>query len=131
MSEYPETAARFARETAAHEMRVLHDDARVLRRLAELMDEDDARTGKVGIPVSYGHYLLHVAVSGTSQEWDNEFVRILRTESRSAAIAWANQLEAQFQRLIQQVYPGGAVARARSAAEVRELADAARKAVAA
>lgn len=99
-------------------------DAAALRRFADLMDEDDARTNRVGIPVSHGHYLLSQAVSGSSDEWDAEWIRIARTESRQAAIEWAGREEAQLQRLIERVYPGGATACRKSAAEVRSMADA-------
>ncbi|MER8220951.1 hypothetical protein ABTZ58_10225 [Streptomyces sp. NPDC094143] len=99
-------------------------DAAALRRFANLMDEDDARTSRVGIPVSHGHYLLSQAVSGSSDEWDAEWIRLTKTDSRQAAIEWAQREESQLQRLIQLVYPGGATACPKSAAEVRSMADA-------
>ena len=98
-------------------------DAAVLRRFADLMDEDDSRTSKVGVPVSHGHYLLSQAVSGSADEWDAEWLRLAKTESRQAAIEWAEKEEAQLQRLISLVYPGGATACPKSAAEVRSMAD--------
>ena len=97
-------------------------EAETLRRLAELMDADDARTGRVGIPVSYGHYLVSVAVSGTAEEWDSEWRRILRTQGMQAAKAWADKQEKRERDLIQLVYPGGATARAKTAAEIHALA---------
>jgi len=108
-------------QSAAHEV-----DVRVLRRLADLMDEDDARTGRVGIPVSYGHRLLWLALVHSFDAWDAEWVRLAHTESVNAASDWADRLEARFQRLVELVYPGGATARARSAAEIRALAEVAR-----
>ncbi|MGW2721347.1 hypothetical protein [Streptomyces sp. NPDC001492] len=99
-------------------------EAATLRRLADLMDEDDARTGNVGIPVSYGHYLASVAVSGTAEEWNAEWLRLLRAQGMQAANAWADEQEQRTKALIQLVYPGGATAHAKTAAEVRALADA-------
>lgn len=93
-----------------------------LLRLATLMDEDDARTNHVGIPVSYGHYLVSVAVSGTTEQWDAEWLRILRTQGMQYAKAWGDEQEKRTRDLIQLVYPGGATAKARSADEVRALA---------
>ncbi|WP_405673131.1 hypothetical protein [Streptomyces sp. NBC_01530] len=98
-------------------------EIRALRRLADLMDGDDARTGKVGIPVSYGHYLVWLAVVGSYGAWEAEWVRLTRTASVEAASEWSARQETQVQRLIELVYPGGATARARSAAEVRALAE--------
>lgn len=100
-------------------------EARTLFRLADLMDEDDARTGKVGIPVSYGHRLIWLAVIGSYEAWEAEWVRLTRTESMDAANEWSARQETQIRQLIELVYPGGATARARSAAEVRALAEAA------
>lgn len=99
-------------------------DSQVLLRLADLMDEDDARTGKVGIPVSYGHRLVWLAVIGSYEAWEAEWVRLTRTKSVEAANEWSARQENQVQRLIALVYPGGALARARSAAEIRALAEA-------
>jgi hypothetical protein len=98
-------------------------DAAALRRFADLMDEDDARTNKVGVPVSCGHYLLSLAVSGSTAEWDAQWIRLANTESQQAAIEWAEAEEAQLQRMIELVYPGGATACRKSAAEVRSMAD--------
>lgn len=100
-------------------------EADTLRRLADLMDADDARTGNVGIPVSYGHYLVSVGVSGTCAEWDAEWLRLLRARGMQAAKAWADEQEQRTKDLIQLVYPGGATAHAKTAAEVRALADSA------
>lgn len=97
-------------------------DAATLHRLAHLMDEDNARTNTVGIPASYGHWLINLAVSGPCEAWDAEWVRLTRTVSRQAAIEWADRQEAQIRRLAELIYPGGATARARSAADVRALA---------
>ncbi|WP_435595918.1 hypothetical protein [Streptomyces albogriseolus] len=88
------------------------------------MDEDDARTDRVGIPASYGHYLLWTAVTKPYGDWDTEWVRLVKTQSRQAAKEWADRLETQFSRLIELVYPGGATAGSRSSAEVRSLAEA-------
>jgi len=104
------------------ELTVDADTRKALLRLAALMDEDNARTNHVGIPVSYGHYLVSVAVSGTTQEWDAEWLRILRTRGPQAAKAWGDEQEKRTHDLIQLVYPGGATAKARSANEVRALA---------
>lgn len=93
-----------------------------LLRLATLMDDDNTRTNHVGIPVSYGHYLVSIAVSGTTQEWDADWLRILRTQGMQAAKAWSDEQEKRTHALIELVYPGGATATARSAAEVRALA---------
>lgn len=98
-------------------------DITVLRRLATSMDEDDAHTNKVGIPVSYGHYLLWLAVIGTYEAWETEWVRLTKTQSAQAAAEWSERQEGQVQRLIEVVYPGGATARPRSAEDVRALAD--------
>ena len=97
-------------------------DAEALLRLAQLMDEDDARTNKVGIPASYGHYLLREALAGSGDTWDREYARLCHTEGGAAATAWADRLEQQFRRLVELVYPGGATARAVSSADVRALA---------
>jgi hypothetical protein len=102
---------------------VLASDSRALHRLAELMDEDDARTNKVGIPVSYGHRLVWLAVIGSFEAWETEWLRLTRTESVEAVNEWSARQETQVQRLIELVYPGGAVARSKSAAEVRALAE--------
>jgi hypothetical protein len=99
-------------------------DNRALHQLADLMDEDDARTGRVGIPVSYGHRLVWLAVIGSFEAWETEWVRLTRTESVDAANAWSAQQETQVQRLIELVYLGGAMARPKSAAEIRALAEA-------
>jgi hypothetical protein len=93
-----------------------------LLRLATLMDEDNARHNNVGIPVSHGRYLAGLAVSGTADEWDAEWVRILRTDSMQAATIWADLQEKRTQTVIELVYPDGATATARSADEVRALA---------
>lgn len=98
-------------------------DVNVLRQLATSMDEDDARTNKVGIPVSYGHRLLWLAVIGTYEAWETEWVRLAKTESTQAAVEWSERQEGQLQRLIELVYPGGATARPLSAEDVRAIAD--------
>jgi hypothetical protein len=98
-------------------------DTTALRRLATSMDEDDARTNKVGIPVSYGHRLLWLAVIGTYEAWEAEWVRLAKTESPQAAIEWSERQEDQVQRLTELVYPGGATARPKSAQDVRAMAD--------
>lgn len=97
-------------------------DNDVLNRLADLMDADDARTGKVGIPVSYGHFLLWEALVGPGDAWDQEYARLCRTKGSSAAVAWSSGLEAQHRRLLDLAYPGGALAQPISADAVRALA---------
>lgn len=99
------------------------DDSTALRRAADLMDADDARTNRVGIPVSYGHHLLWLAVVKPFGDWDTEWVRLVKAQSRQAAIEWADRVEAQHQRLIELVYPGGVLAGSRSARDIRALAD--------
>lgn len=94
-----------------------------LLRLADLMDEDDARTGKVGIPVSYGHHLAWLAVVGSHEAWEAEWVRLARTESTAVACEWSERQEAQTRCLIELVYPGGATAVTRSADEIRAMAE--------
>ncbi|MDQ0809840.1 hypothetical protein QFZ63_001554 [Streptomyces sp. B3I7] len=98
-------------------------DVEALRRFAQLMDEDDARTNKAGLPASYGHYLLFVALAGPGDAWDREYARLCHTEGGAAATAWAARLEQQYRRLIALVYPGGATARSMSSADVRAIAD--------
>jgi hypothetical protein len=98
-------------------------DITALRQAADLMDEDDTRTNKVGIPVSYGHHLLWLAVTKPYGDWDTEWVRLVRAQSREAANQWADRVEAQHQRLIELVYPGGALARSKSAQDIRAIAD--------
>ena len=93
-----------------------------LLRLATLMDEDNARTNHVGIPVSYGHYLVSVAVSGTTQQWDAEWLRILQAQGMQAAKDWSDEQDKREHALIDLVYPGGATAKDRSADEIRALA---------
>ncbi|MEU5772621.1 hypothetical protein ABZ819_04865 [Streptomyces venezuelae] len=98
-------------------------DAEALHRLADLMDEDDARTGKVGIPVSYGHRLVWLAVVGSHEAWQAEWLRLLRTESLQAANEWSDRQEERIRHLTRLVYPGGATAQSKSAAEVRAMAE--------
>lgn len=98
-------------------------DITALRRLATLMDEDDARTNKVGIPVSYGHHLIWLAVIGTYEAWEAEWVRLTKTQSVQVANEWSAGLDAQMRRLIELVYPGGIMARPKSAQDVRAMAD--------
>jgi hypothetical protein len=98
-------------------------DITALRQLADQMDEDDARTNKVGIPVSYGHHLIWRAVTKPYGDWDTEWVHLVNTQSRQAANEWAAGIEAQLQRLIELVYPGGALARSKSAQDIRAMAD--------
>ena len=98
-------------------------DIDALRRLATLMDEDDARTNKVGIPVSYGHHLIWLAVIGTYEAWEAEWVRLTKTESLQTANEWSEGLDAQVHRLSELVYPGGILARPKSAQDVRAMAD--------
>lgn len=97
-------------------------DSDALHLLAKLMDEDDARTGRVGIPVSHGHFLLWEALAGPRDAWDREYAHLCRTEGSTAASAWSNRLEAQYRRLVDLVYPGGATAHSVSADTVRALA---------
>jgi hypothetical protein len=99
-----------------------NSDASTLHRLATLMDEDDARTNKVGIPVSYGHHLIWLAVIGTYEAWEAEWVRLAKTKSVQAANDWSAGIEAEVQRLIELVYPGGITARPQSAQGIRVLA---------
>lgn len=99
------------------------NDIPALRTMADLMDEDDARTNKVGIPVSYGHYLIFLAVTKPYGDFDIEWARLAKTQSRQAANAWADKIDAQHRRLIELIYPGGAVARAKTAQEIRAMAD--------
>lgn len=99
------------------------NDSSTLRRLADLMDEDDARTNKVGIPVSYGHRLIWLAVIGTYEAWEAEWVRLAKTQSLQAAVEWSDGIEAEVQRLIELVYPGGITARPKSAQDIRAMAD--------
>ncbi|WP_371099846.1 hypothetical protein [Streptomyces sp. PU_AKi4] len=98
-------------------------DSDVLRRLADLMDEDDARTNKVGIPVSYGHRLIWLAVIGTYEAWEAEWVRLTKTKSVQVANEWSAGIDAQVHRLIELVYPGGIMARPKSAQDIRAMAD--------
>jgi hypothetical protein len=93
-----------------------------LLRLAALMDEDNAQTRNVGIPVSYGHHLAWLAIVGSHDAWETEWLRLLRTQSLHAANAWSERQEQRMRALIDLVYPGGARAVSRSAAEVRALA---------
>lgn len=97
-------------------------DHDVLLRLADLMDADDVRTHRVGIPASYGQHLLWTALTGPGDSWSREYVRRLRAEGPEAVKTWADRLEVQQYRLIELVYPGGAIARPRSADEVRTMA---------
>ena len=99
-----------------------NSDTSTLHRLATLMDEDDARTNKVGIPVSYGHHLIWLAVIGTYEAWEAEWVRLARTKSAQAANEWSAGIEAEVRRLIELVYPGGITARPKSAQDIREMA---------
>ena len=99
-----------------------NSDTSTLLRLATLMDEDDTRTNKVGIPVSYGHYLIWLAVIGTYEAWEAEWVRLTKTQSVQAANDWSDQIETEVQRLIELVYPGGITARPKSSQDIRELA---------
>jgi hypothetical protein len=93
-----------------------------LLRLADLMDKDNTQTNNVGIPVSYGHHLAWLAIVGSHEAWEAEWLRLLRTQSLQAANAWSEQQEQRMQTLIELVYPGGSRAESRSAAEVRALA---------
>lgn len=99
-----------------------NSDTSTLRRLADLMDEDDARTNKVGIPVSYGHRLIWLAVIGTYEAWEAQWVRLARTKSVQAASEWSDAIETEVQRLIELVYPGGILARPKSAQDIRAMA---------
>lgn len=98
-------------------------DAKALRRLAQLMDEDDARTGRVGIPISYGIYLVWQALAGPGDDFDLEYVRLCRTKGSAAAVAWGQELDRQYHRLTGLVYPDGCLSRPMKADEVRALAD--------
>lgn len=97
-------------------------DSDALHHLAQLMDWDDARTGRAGIPASYGHFLLWTALAGPGDAWDREYARLCHTEGGSAASVWADRLEEQHRRLVHLVYPDGACARPVNADEVRALA---------
>lgn len=106
------------------------DKAAALYRLADLMDEDNSRTASispcghpVGIPVSYGHYLVWLAVIGTYEAWETEWVRLAREESLEAAMKWGAGLEQLIRELIGLVYPGGATASPLPPERVREIAD--------
>ncbi|WP_030777169.1 hypothetical protein [Streptomyces sp. NRRL S-920] len=101
---------------------VTPSEAAALNRLADLMAEDDSRTGGVGIPVSYGHRLVWLAIVGSFEAWQTEWLRLTRTESAQAANAWDDRQEALVRRLIELVYPGGATAQAKTVAEVRAMA---------
>lgn len=98
-------------------------DAGALRRLAQLMDEDDARTGRVGIPVSYGIHLAWQALAGPGDAFDLEYVRLCRTKGSAAAVAWGRELERQYHRLTGLLYPDGCLSRSMKADEVRALAN--------
>ena len=99
-----------------------NSDSSTLLRLATMMDEDDARTNKVGIPVSYGHHLIWLAVIGTYEAWEAEWVHLAKTKSVQTANEWSAGIEAEVQRLIELVYPGGITARPKSSQDIRALA---------